>query len=390
MQHEVATLDGRSSSGAGNRGVSPSHLRPVTERWVHQGLHAALIRRPEVRMVPGSLRVDGRQLAFAISDNEDAHGPDGPGTPPVWAVNIHGYLAGGWLYARESARLAERLGWRLVNPSLPGFGGSDPLGWQSVSMEAMAEAVEAVLRHVDAGPVVLIGHSMGGAIAVEHAASRPDEVLGIIYRAGVATPAWQRRRGVVARVMAPILPDLADGIDLLSAVALDTPDLLVGRLYSTVRSVLPEFRTNLRHLGQMLPVGNMLMLVDLSERVRELSEAGMPLLAEWGCFDRVVPPEAAAEFSRLAGTPVHWVPGGHSWMVARPQGQADLLSFMEWGTAFRERVDERWRERTTGPGDSRSPSMALGPGYRRRETSAAGPGQVGEEQGPGGQTEPAA
>jgi len=388
MQHDVATLDGGGSNGAGNTGGESSHLRPVTERWVQQGLRSALIRRPEIRMVPGSLRMEGRRLAFAISDNEGAHGPDGPGTPPVWAVNLHGYLAGGWLYARESARLAERFGWRLVNPSLPGFGGSDPLPWPSVSIEAMAEAVEAVLRHVDAGPVVLIGHSMGGAIAVQHAASWPDEALGIIYRAGVATPSWQRRRGVVARVMAPILPDLADGIDLLSAVALDTPDLLVGRLYSTIRSVLPEFRTNLRHLGQMLPVGNMLMLVDLSGRVRELSEAGVPVLAEWGCFDRVVPPEAAAEFSRLAGTPVHWVPGGHSWMVARPQGQADLLSYMDWGVEFRGKVDQRWSE-WTAFGDPRTAGPALRPAHRGREASAARSG-LGKQQRSGGQTEPAA
>ena len=60
-----------------------------------------------IRMVPGVLRVGGRRLNFAVSDNEDAHGPDGPGSPPVWAVNIHGYFAGGSMYWRESARLAQ-------------------------------------------------------------------------------------------------------------------------------------------------------------------------------------------------------------------------------------------------------------------------------------------
>ena len=78
-----------------------------------------------------------------MSDNVDAHGPDGPGSPPIWAVNIHGYFAGGGMYWRESARLAEQLGWRVINPSLPGFGGSDPLDWQDVSMESLAEQVMA-------------------------------------------------------------------------------------------------------------------------------------------------------------------------------------------------------------------------------------------------------
>ena len=34
---------------------------------------------PDIRMVPGSMMVEGRRLRFAVSDNEDAHGPDGPG-----------------------------------------------------------------------------------------------------------------------------------------------------------------------------------------------------------------------------------------------------------------------------------------------------------------------
>ena len=42
-------------------------------------------------------------------------------------MSLHGYFAGGSMYARESELLAARFGWRVVNPSLPGFGGSDPL-----------------------------------------------------------------------------------------------------------------------------------------------------------------------------------------------------------------------------------------------------------------------
>ena len=92
-------------------------------------------RTPDIRMVPEVVRVEGRSLRFAVSDNADAHGP---GSPPVWAVNIHGYFAGGGMYWRESARLAQRMGWRVVDPSLPGFGGSDALAWSQVSMAGLA------------------------------------------------------------------------------------------------------------------------------------------------------------------------------------------------------------------------------------------------------------
>ena len=97
------------------------------------------------------------------------------------------------MYWRESARLAEQLGWRVINPSLPGFGGSDPLEWQDVSMESLANQVMAIVHKVDAGPVVLLGHSMGGAVAVQFAHDHPRRTLGLIYRDGVSTPAWKER-----------------------------------------------------------------------------------------------------------------------------------------------------------------------------------------------------
>ncbi len=301
-------------------------------------------------MVPGVLRVDGRRLRFAVSDNDGAHGPDGPGTPPVWAASIHGYFAGGSMYWRESARLAQRTGWRLVNPSLPGFGGSDPLPWHEVGMPTLAEQVALVLRHVGAGPAVLLGHSMGGAVAVEHAHRRPEEVLGVVYRDGVATPAWKQRRGLLAAAVGALGSDAAPFVDMVAAAALDTPDLLIGRMTSTVRSVLPDIRHNLRTMGRALPVGSMLMALDLRPEVRALAARGMPMLALWGCFDRVATEAAAWEFAENARTGIVWVPGGHSWMLARPQGQADVLAHLDAGRRFVSEVEARWRWLTSGNG----------------------------------------
>ena len=135
--------------------------------------------------------------------------PTVPGRRPIWAVNIHGYFAGGGMYWRESARLAEQLGWRVINPSLPGFGGSDPLDWHDVSMETLANQVMAIVHQVDAGPVVVLGHSMGGAVAVQFAHDHPRRTLGVIYRDGVSTPAWKDRHGIIPTLLSPIPPDIA-------------------------------------------------------------------------------------------------------------------------------------------------------------------------------------
>ena len=306
-------------------------------------------RGPTVRMVPGSLEVGGRQLNYAVSDNGPAQvpgAPPGPGAPAagqLWAVNIHGYFAGGRMYWRESVRLAERLGWRVVNPCLPGFGGSDPLGWNEVSIGALAEQVAAVVDHLGAGPVVLLGHSMGGAVAVRYAHERPASTLGLVYRAGVATPAWRDRRGPVQAAMSTISPNMAPIADLFAAFVLDTPDLFIGRAAETLRAVLPEVRTNVKTVGLTLPIGAMLMTVDLRPELGELAASGMPMLAEWGSFDRVVGVPTAEEFERCSKMPVQWVPGGHSWMLARPQGQADVLTRLESGQRFLAQVQERRR-----------------------------------------------
>jgi pimeloyl-ACP methyl ester carboxylesterase len=325
------------------RAAGRARRSPFPFDLVRDQYHRQVVHTPETRMVPGVLRVDGRRLHYAISDNESAYGPDGPGSPPIWAVNIHGYFAGGGMYWRESARLAQRHGWRVVNPSLPGFGGSDSLQWDQISMESLAKQVELILKDVGAGPVVILGHSMGGAVAVQYAYRHANRTLGIIYRDGVAPPAWKRRRGLLPTLIAPFAPDVAPLIDMVAAVVLDTPDLFLGRMYSTMRSMLPDFRRNIRTMGRTMPVGSMLMTVDLRPEVRSLAALNMPILAEWGCFDRVATGATAREFADVAKTSIQWLPGGHSWMLARPQGQSDVLTHVASGRTFLHQVEDRWR-----------------------------------------------
>lgn len=285
-----------------------------------------------------NLDVSGRRLRYRVTDNVLPVTED---EAPIWAMSLHGYFAGGSMYARESEVLAARLGWRVVNPSLPGFGGSDPLPGETVTIAALTAELERVRRHLGIDRMVLLGHSMGAAVAVHLAATSPDAVLGVLYRDGVATPSWQRRQGAVARVLAGALPDLAPVADMVAAASLDLPDLLVGHAFTTVRSLIPDLRHNIRSFSRSQPIASMLMSLDLSEDVRRVRASGIPLLAEWGCFDRLVPPATATEFADVADLDVHWIPGGHSWMLARPSGQADVLTQMGWGRAFLDDVEAR-------------------------------------------------
>ncbi len=283
------------------------------------------------------LDVDGRNLRYRVTDNSGTRG----GVLPTWAMSLHGYFAGGSMYARESEHLAAKMGWRLVNPSLPGFGGSDPLPHDEVTMSHLTEDIERVRAHLGIGRMVLLGHSMGAAIAVHYAAEHPEDVLGVLYRDGVATPGWQRRHGTVARLVGLANHDVGNVADLVTSAALDLPDLLAGQVLSTIWALIPDLAHNVRMLARHTPVASMLMNLDLSDDVRTLLAAGVPLLAEWGCFDHLVPTSCAEEFAEVAGMDVHFVPGGHSWMLARPGGQAEVLEAMPWGRTFADAVRAR-------------------------------------------------
>ena len=170
-------------------------------------------------------------------------------------------------------------------------------------MEILANQVMAVLDHVEAGPLVVLGHSMGGAVAVQFAHDHPRHTLGLIYRDGVSTPAWKARHGVVSSVLAPFAPNIAPMVDLATAAVSDMPDLLIGRMFSTFRSVLPEVRRNVRTVGQTLPIGSLLMSIDQRSEVRALVAQQIPILNEWGCFDRITPTAVAVEFADVARAP---------------------------------------------------------------------------------------
>ena len=81
----------------------------------------------------------------------------------------------------------------------------------------------------------------------------------------------------------------------------------------------------------------MLMGVDQRSEVRHLVAQQIPILNEWGCFDRITPGRTALEFASIARAPVLWVPGGHSWMLARPQGQSDILTHLPRARSSRPR-----------------------------------------------------
>ncbi|NZA27173.1 alpha/beta hydrolase [Luteimonas sp. SJ-92] len=106
-----------------------------------------------------------------------------PGAPSL--VMLHGYTGSKENWYRLAARLRGR--YRLLIPDLPGWGDSQRRGDGDHGYAAEAEMAVGFIRAVAGGPVVLLGHSMGGGIAAVAAARYPElvERLVLLNASGV-------------------------------------------------------------------------------------------------------------------------------------------------------------------------------------------------------------
>jgi pimeloyl-ACP methyl ester carboxylesterase len=124
--------------------------------------------RPDWRTVPWrahlrAVTIDGRRVHAVDIGRGDA-------TPMLF---VHG-LGGRWQNWLENIpRMAQER--RVVAADLPGFGRSQvPL--QPISIPRLASALDQLCDLFELGSVVLVGNSMGGAVAAEMALRYPERV----------------------------------------------------------------------------------------------------------------------------------------------------------------------------------------------------------------------
>ena len=114
--------------------------------------------------------LDGRgcRLRYLVAGEGDA------------LVLVHGLggAAANWL------ALAPLLlpGRRLIVPELPGHGGSSPLP-AAPSLSPYADRLGLLLDHESAAPAAVVGHSLGGAVALRLALRRPQAVSALVLAA---------------------------------------------------------------------------------------------------------------------------------------------------------------------------------------------------------------
>lgn len=125
----------------------------------------------------------------------------------------------------------------------PGFGDTPPAG---VPFSNVAH-LTAVVDHACAGPVVLVGNSQGGLIAVDYTLAHPERVAGLVLIApaisGAPEPDWERELG--ADLVHTIeQAEEADDLDELNRwevrIWLDGPRQPEGRVGGAARDLVRD------------------------------------------------------------------------------------------------------------------------------------------------------
>ena len=230
-----------------------------------------------------TVEVGGRRLRYL------ERAPDEPAGDPVVLLHGFGGDLNNWLFNTD--RLAERR--RVYALDLPGHGeSSKDVGAGDLDADAFAETLGGFLDAVGAARAHLVGHSMGGAVALAYALDHPDRVASLTLVAAAGLGEDINPDYIDGFVAAERRRELKGVLELLFADQGLVSRKLVDDVlrYKRLDGVDAALRTV---AGAMYPSGR--QTVVLAGRLDRLQA---PALVVWGGQDRVLP---AAHAQALAG-----------------------------------------------------------------------------------------
>jgi len=226
-------------------------------------------------------------------------------------VFIHG--AGGthqhWLY-----QVRDLAGSPTYAPDLPGHGRSEGRGWDSIAV--YGDWIVSFLDATGLEQAVLVGHSMGGGIALDIALRYPTRVGGLGLVASGA------RLRVAPAVFDAIQQDMQAAVRLICEWAFGpeaTPEMV---------------RLGRRQMGETPAevLYNDFLACDRFDVMDRLKEIAAPAFVLCGTEDRLTPAKYAV-YARdhITGATLHLVEGaGHMVMLENPQAVVQALgTFLE-------------------------------------------------------------
>lgn len=264
--------------------------------------------RPAWHLRWSTVEVQGRTARY---------GEAGTGTPFVF---LHGWGLTDHTYKRALGRVAQ-LGVRVVAPSLPGFGGTDPLPSEDFSLGGYARWVRDFCAAVDIeGDWYLGGHSFGGGVAIATAHGHGDDLRLLVLVNSIGGSVWKERRRGNHRHLAdrPLWDwglhfpaDMAKPRTLRSVVPVIAQDLV----RNVVRDPLAFWR-----------VGKIAREANLLDELEELRERGLPVVILWGDEDKVLPMASMEAMVGAIGSDPHVIRGSHGWLLEDPDQFGEIMT----------------------------------------------------------------
>lgn len=201
-------------------------------------------------------------------------------------ILLHGVGARRSVWHRVLGPLASRR--RVIALDLPGFGDSPPVG-RGFDLDRVARrCAEAAAERVD-GPFDLLGHSLGGAVAVALADDHPNRVRSLVLLAPAGfTPRPPRLAVAAGAVAAGVLAVRRIVGPPLLAVAPVRRALLWGAVLDGSRMPIADARVTIESSGRSTRARQAIAAVlaaDLRDRLARLT---MPVGLLWGEHDRIV------------------------------------------------------------------------------------------------------
>jgi len=235
-------------------------------------------------------------------------------------VFVHGFPLRRAIWQRQIE--AFRSSYRVLAPDLRGFGDSETQPGPA-TMGQFAADLHALLQQLATGPVVLIGHSMGGYVALAFARYFPRMLRGLVLvstKAGQDTPeAAAGRRATAEKVK-------ASGVQVV-VEAMASKMLAPGTQDSPTAAQVREF------MARLQPAGVINALLGMAERpdaTALLAQIAVPTLVITGADDTLIPPtESEALAQAIPGAQLTVIPrAGH--LVAFEQSDEFNRVLEEW------------------------------------------------------------